>query len=245
MKKSSEILSLVVFLFLISSQIFPTSLDTTIPLIIFNNYNCFLLSWKSVPVAWAPCPHSGAAAHHSNFFSTRQAPKIFANDFLRAVSPPRQHTVLVPFDLASRFFSLSWLLFSGLSDSPEHTLMPRTVPTIPEMCPQFTKYHRTESAILPTTRFPNPILLWATLSKMGWRLRLLLCGLLTLLSTSYFSFLDPARSSQMPQINNCQQTSLSARTWPANNRRDPKESGEGTAPRWGGLLGHLKWVSDL
>lgn len=118
MKKSSEILSLVVFLFLISSQIFPTSLDTTIPLIIFNNYNCFLLSWQSVPVAWASCPHSGAAAHHSNFFSTRQAPKIFANDFLRAVSPPRQHTVLVPFDLASRFFSLPWLLFSGLSRLP-------------------------------------------------------------------------------------------------------------------------------
>lgn len=120
--------------------------------------------------------------------------------------------------------------------------MPRTVPTIPEMCPQFTKYHRTESAILPTTRFPNPILLWATLSKMGWRLRLLLCGLLTLLSTSYFSLLDPAHSSQMQQINNCQQTSLSARTWPAN-REIQKSPGKELLP--GEVASWVTWSGSL
>lgn len=43
------------FQYLISAQILPASLDTTIPLIIFNNYNCFLLGWQSVPVTWAPC----------------------------------------------------------------------------------------------------------------------------------------------------------------------------------------------
>lgn len=223
-KKSSETLPPVVFPYLISARIFLTSLDTTIPLITFNDYNCFLLRWQSVPVTWGPCPHACPLEPLRTILTSSLPNRLQKSLQMISCVPSHlpgntQFLQLVPFDLASRFFSLSWLLFSGLSRLPwTHTdakNCPHNTRDVSPIIPSITKLNQPSCQ---PRNFQTPLFSSGQHCQRraeGWDCSYVGCSHFCPLHTSHFW--TQLTSLQMQQIHKCKQTHRSARTWPANN----------------------------